>query len=62
MKPKPCFLWPLNLKRKLFYYFQSDLTDPIVNKIREELKIDEPGKGIIFVLDVNKTYGLFNTK
>lgn len=49
-------------KEIVFIISKSDLTDPIVNKIREELKIDEPGKGIIFVLDVNKTYGLFNTK
>ncbi|NLC68329.1 MAG: P-II family nitrogen regulator [Clostridiaceae bacterium] len=33
-------------------------TEAIVNSIREELKIDEPGQGIIYVQDVNKTYGL----
>lgn len=37
----------------------NDTTDAIVSSIRSELKIDEPGKGIIFVLDVNKTYGLY---
>jgi len=49
-------------KEIVFIISKSNLTDTIVDKIREELKIDEPGKGIIFVLDVNKTYGLFNTK
>ena len=32
--------------------------EQIVNKIHEDMKIDEPGKGIMFVLDVNKAYGL----
>lgn len=30
----------------------------IVDAIRQELKIDEPGNGVIFILCVNKTYGL----
>lgn len=34
-------------------------TDTIVSFIREQLKIDEPGNGIIFIQDVNKTYGLY---
>jgi nitrogen regulatory protein PII len=38
---------------------KNDLTDSIVSSIREQVNIDEPGKGIIFILDVNKTYGLF---
>ena len=38
---------------------KSDVTEQIVAAIRKELEIDEPGKGIIFILDVNKTYGLF---
>lgn len=33
-------------------------TEKIVNAIREKLNIDEPGAGIIFVLDVNRTSGL----
>ena len=36
------------------------LTDAIVASIREKLHIDEPGHGIIFVQDVNRTYGLYN--
>jgi nitrogen regulatory protein PII len=38
---------------------EIDMTDSIVSSIREKLKIDEPGKGIIFVQDVNKTYGIY---
>lgn len=38
---------------------EDALTDNIVEKIRKDLKIDEPGKGILFVLDVNKTFGLY---
>lgn len=34
-------------------------TDNIVTKIREKLKIDEPGNGIIFVQEVSKTYGIY---
>jgi len=34
------------------------LVEPISNAIREALRIDEPGKGIMFILDINKTYGL----
>jgi len=29
-----------------------------VKSIRDNLNIDEPGKGIMFVLDVNETCGL----
>lgn len=35
-------------------------TERIVFAIREHLKIDEPGKGIIYVQNVNKTYGLYD--
>ena len=36
-----------------------DKTEKIVNSIRRNMNIDEPGTGIIFVLDVNRTSGLF---
>lgn len=38
---------------------EKDSTEPIVSSIRKKLKIDEPGNGIIFIQDVNKTYGLY---
>jgi nitrogen regulatory protein PII len=37
---------------------EQSTTDGIVQAIRTDLKIDEPGMGILFVLDVNQTYGL----
>ncbi|AFK07885.1 nitrogen regulatory protein PII [Mesotoga prima MesG1.Ag.4.2] len=36
----------------------KELTQTIVNKIREKLRIDEPGKGIIFIQNVGDAYGL----
>lgn len=38
---------------------EREKTDTIVSSIRKELKIDEPGNGIIFIQDVSKTYGLY---
>lgn len=38
---------------------ENTITDAIVSAIREDLQIDEPAKGIIFVQDINKTYGLY---
>lgn len=38
---------------------KKDLTEPIVSGIREKLKIDEPGKGIIFVQEIDQIYGIF---
>lgn len=32
----------------------------ITTEIRKKLEIDEPGKGIIFVLDINNSYGLYD--
>jgi len=37
---------------------ETDRTEALVSSIRKDLKIDEPGNGIIFVQDVNKTYGI----
>lgn len=34
-------------------------TEKIVASIRNHLKIDKPGNGIIYVQDVNKTYGIY---
>lgn len=38
---------------------QDSLVEPISTAIRKALKIDEPGMGIMFVLDINKTFGLY---
>ena len=45
-------------KEKVFIIAKNELKDSIVKAIRDELLIDEPGNGIIFVLDVNEAYGL----
>ncbi len=38
---------------------EAENTEPIVSSIKEKLKIDKPGNGIIFIQDVNKTYGIY---
>lgn len=37
---------------------EVDMTETIVSVIRKKLNIDEPGKGIIYVQDVNNTWGI----
>lgn len=37
----------------------EDLTEPIVSSIREKLDIDKPGNGIVFIQNVNQTYGIY---
>lgn len=38
---------------------KEEQTESIVNSIKEEIDLDTPGNGIIFVLDINRTLGLF---
>lgn len=38
---------------------EGDNTDAIVDSIRKDLKMDEPGNGIIYIQEVTKTYGLY---
>ncbi len=38
---------------------KKDKTEDIVSSIREELKLDKPGNGILFVQDINTAYGLY---
>jgi nitrogen regulatory protein PII len=38
---------------------EVDMTEAIVSVIRQDLNIDAPGKGIIYIQDVNKTYGIY---
>ena len=45
-------------KEVVFIITKTDEKDSIVASIRKELKIDEPGKGIMFILDVKEVYGL----
>ena len=45
-------------KEEVFIIAKAEAKDGIVASIREHLKIDEPGNGVMFVLDVNEAYGL----
>ncbi len=38
---------------------KENVTEKIVSSIRKKLEIDLPGKGILFVQDVNQTYGIY---
>jgi nitrogen regulatory protein PII len=38
---------------------EEHLSDLIVSAVREQVEIDKPGNGIIFVLNVNSAYGLY---
>lgn len=38
---------------------EDNLTEKIVQSIRQSLKIDEPGNGIMFIVDLNSVYGLY---
>lgn len=37
---------------------QMDITQAVVDSIREHLEIDKPGHGVIFVQGINAVYGL----
>ncbi|MCL1846406.1 MAG: P-II family nitrogen regulator [Coriobacteriia bacterium] len=45
-------------KEEVFIITKEELKDSIVQAIISHLKIDEPGNGILFVMDVNEAYGL----
>ena len=38
---------------------KSILVESIISSIRTELKLDDPGNGIMFTIDVNEAYGLY---
>lgn len=38
---------------------KTEDTDKIVASIKDEMKINEPGKGIIYTQEINKAYGLY---
>lgn len=47
-------------KEIVMIIIDNQKTDNIVKSIEETLHIDEPGKGILFVMGVNKVSGLFD--
>jgi nitrogen regulatory protein PII len=46
-------------KEMVLILSEAEKTEAIIDSIRREMKIDEPGKGILFVQDVSRTYGLY---
>lgn len=38
---------------------EKEMTDAIVSSIRKQVKIDEPGRGILYVQDANRVLGLY---
>lgn len=46
-------------KEIVMIIIEKEKSDKIIKAIKETLQIDEPGKGIMFVMDVSKTSGLF---
>lgn len=46
-------------KEMVMILSKEDITESIVESIRVALKIDQPGNGIIFIQDVNQTYGIY---
>ena len=41
---------------------KAEMTESIVSSIAKEMQIDMPGNGIVYVQDVNRTYGLYEEK
>lgn len=46
-------------KEMVFIVSKKETTDIIVEAIRKKLDIEKPGQGVIFVQDVNRTYGVY---
>lgn len=55
------FSMPIEPEKEIvMILIEKSKTEDIMDAINKEMNITEPGKGIIFALDVNKTSGLFN--
>ena len=46
-------------KEEVFIITKTENKKNIIDSIIKHMKIDEPGNGILYVLDVNEAYGLF---
>lgn len=58
---KHLFNFPIEPEKEVVLMIaKEDLAKDIVSVIRDDLKIDEPGMGILFVLDVKDTVGLID--
>lgn len=47
------------VKEVVLIISEKHLTDKLASSISTDLKMSEPGNGIIFIQDVCKTYGLY---
>ena len=45
-------------KEEVFIIVKEEIKDAVVESIRADMRIDEPGTGILFVVDLNEVYGL----
>ena len=45
-------------KEEIFIITKTETKDSIVESIRTHMKIDVPGNGVMFVVDINEAYGL----
>jgi nitrogen regulatory protein PII len=48
-------------KEMVMIIANKEITKNIVSSIREKLEIDKPGKGIVFIQDIKKAYGIFES-
>lgn len=48
-------------KEIVMIIIEKEKSDRVIKSIEENININEPGKGILFVMDVNKTSGLFKS-
>ncbi|MGB4014814.1 MAG: P-II family nitrogen regulator [Bacilli bacterium] len=56
---KTLFSFPIEHEKEIVLIIaKTSDTEKIVKKIHDDLKINDPGKGIMFVLDVDQAYGL----
>lgn len=56
---KVLFSFPIEPEKEILLIIaENETAENIIDAIRRDHKIDEPGRGILFVLDVNKTFGL----
>ena len=45
-------------KEEVFVIAKTEMKERVIQSINDALKIDEPGNGIMFILDVDEMYGL----
>ncbi|HEY8364353.1 MAG TPA: P-II family nitrogen regulator [Haloplasmataceae bacterium] len=57
---KVLFNFPIEPEKDIVLIItEKEITNNVTTAIRNDLKIDEPGMGIMFVIDINEAYGLY---